>query len=223
VHPRARRATLPVFRGAVVVFAMLVVCGLGLPMPEDVVLVAGGVLARLETDSAIRVSDMFRDPRLWVMITIGYCGIICGDSATFWAGRRYGAHLAEHPLLRRVITPDKREKVGALMRRWGDVAVFVARYLPGLRAPTYFTAGDAGVAYWRFLALDSVAALISAPLWVCLGYYFADDVAGIINLGREFSRHVLMAVLLAAGIVFALVWWRGRRKAGVPGERAKSL
>jgi membrane protein DedA with SNARE-associated domain len=196
-----------------VVFLALVLCGVGLPMPEDVVLVTGGVLAWLASnEQSVSMQTMIRDPRLWSMIVVGYLGIIGGDSATFWAGRLYGSHIAEHRMLRRVVTPQKRERVEALLRRWGTVAVLIARFLPGLRAPTYFMTGHARLPYWRFLLLDSVAALASAPIWVCLGYYFGDDIGQAIHHAREVSRHMLLgALVLVCGIVF-VVWWRWRQR-----------
>lgn len=206
-------ASVSLWAALVLVFLVLVACGLGLPMPEDVVLVTGGVLAWLDSNAESATwGSMLRDPRLWAMVLVGYVGIICGDSVTFWAGRRYGSHIAEHRLLRRVVTPRKREQVEALVRRFGSIAVLIARYLPGLRAPTYFMAGHAGLPYWRFLVLDSVAAVVSAPLWVCLGYYFGDDIGQAIHHAREVSRHLLLAALVVVcGVVF-VVWWRWRQR-----------
>ena len=48
--------------GYAFVFIVLLLCGFGLPMPEDVVLVTGGVLAWLSSDlEAVSFGGMLRD------------------------------------------------------------------------------------------------------------------------------------------------------------------
>ena len=87
------------------VFVVLVLCGFGLPMPEDVILVTGGVLAWLESDLDLATaSGMIRDRGLLVMIAVGLAGILAGDSVIFLAGRRFGVRVADFRPLRRLIT-----------------------------------------------------------------------------------------------------------------------
>jgi membrane protein DedA with SNARE-associated domain len=193
------------------VFAALLLCGFGLPLPEDVVLVAGGVLAWLAsplTEATFR--GMLDDRGLLGMVAVGLAGILAGDSVIFLAGRKFGARVADFKPLRRVITPDKLEKVEKLMRRRGNVVVVVARYIPGIRAPTYFTAGHAGLPYWEFLLFDGAAAAISAPLWICLGFYFGSNIEEAARAAQRFSHYILAAVGVLVGVI-ALRWLRAHR------------
>lgn len=204
--------------GYAFVFGALLLCGFGFPMPEDVVLVAGGVLAWLASPLDIPTfSGMIRDRGLVGMVAVGLAGILAGDSVIYLAGRRFGQRVADIWPLRRIITPAKLERVETLMRRRGNVVVVVARYLPGLRAPTYFTAGHSRLPYWEFLLFDGAAALISAPLWVCLGFYFGDDIELAARQASRFGHYILAAaVAVAAGLVFR--WLQRRRPQGKPGD-----
>ncbi len=96
------------------------------------------------------------------------------------------------------------------MRRRGNVVVMLARYLPGIRAPTYFTAGPARLPYWEFLFFDGAAALISAPLWVCLGFWFGSDVEAAAHEAHRFAHYILTGMTLVV-LVLALRWVRARR------------
>ncbi len=197
--------------GYAFVFVILVLCGFGLPMPEDVVLVTGGVLAWLASDlESASVGAMLADRGLLVMVGVGLAGILAGDSIIFLAGRTFGARVADFRPLRRVITPAKLEKVEKLMRRRGNVVVMIARFLPGLRAPTYFTAGHARLPYWEFLLFDGVAALVSAPLWVCIGFYFGSNIEEAARLAGRFSHYILFAVAVVLLALF-LRWLQARR------------
>ena len=199
--------------GYVFVFVVLLMCGFGLPMPEDVVLVTGGVLAWLSSDlEQASVAGMVRDPGLVAMVFVGLAGILAGDSVIFLAGRRFGHRVADFRPLRRIITPEKLELVEKKVRTRGNVVVMFARFLPGLRAPTYFTVGHARMPYWKFLLFDGTAALVSAPLWVCVGFWFGSDLEEAARVGRQFSHYILLGVaVVLAALVFR--WVQARRTA----------
>lgn len=207
--------------GYLFVFAVLVLCGFGLPMPEDVILVTGGVLAWLASDlETATVAGMIADRGLLTMVAVGLAGILAGDSVIFLAGHHFGARVADFKPLRRMITPEKLEKVEKLMRRRGNVVVVVARFLPGIRAPTYFTAGHARLPYWEFLLFDGAAALISAPLWICLGFYFGSNIEEAAHLAARFSHYILFAVGVVLLGIF-LRWLQGRRAPAAPAAGAE--
>jgi len=204
---------------ALVLF-FLVLCGLGLPLPEDIVLVTGGVLAWLASPiEPLTFPAMVTHPGTLTMVLVGLVGILAGDSIIFFAGRRIGGHVADSRLLRRLVTPGKVRKVESLMRRRGSVVVMLARFLPGLRAPTYFTVGHARFPYWRFLLYDGMAALVSAPLWVLLGYWFGDDIRKAATTASRFS-HIVVSVAIGLVVAAVLLRWRRQRRERVDGPTA---
>jgi membrane protein DedA with SNARE-associated domain len=198
------------------VFFILLLCGFGLPMPEDVVLVTGGVLAWLASPlEQASLAGMLRDRGLLTMVGIGLAGILAGDSVIFLAGRRFGARVADFRPLRRIVTPQKLELVERKIRHRGNLVVVFARFLPGLRAPTYFTVGHARMPYWQFLLYDGAAALVSAPLWVCLGFWFGSDLQKAARVAAQFGHYILLFVAVVLVALFAR-WWTARRGAQPP-------
>jgi len=184
------------------VFSILVACGLGIPLPEDISLILGGFLAHKGAAS------------LPVMMAVGFAGILAGDSLIFLAGRRLGGKLgrnegASKSFFARIVTPEKRAKVEGLFTKHGQKIVCIARFMPGVRAVTYFTAGSVGMSYWRFIFWDGLAALLSAPIFVWLGFHFGSELDTLIDKFKE-GQYVVMGVL-AAGVA-AYVLYRRRRK-----------
>ncbi len=203
--------------GFAFVFVVLVLCGFGFPMPEDVILVTGGVLAWLASPlEGCTLRTMLLDPGLQVMTAVGLAGILVGDSVIYWMGRRLGVRVAEFGLLRRLVPPEKLEEVEKRLRHRGKIVVVIARYLPGLRAPTYFTVGHSRMPYWQFLLFDGMAALVSAPLWVWLGFWFGDDIERAAVEASRFGHFILLGVLLV--VAFMALRWLQRRRAGRSGS-----
>ncbi len=201
--------------GYAFVFFVLVLCGFGLPMPEDVVLVTGGVLAWLSSDiEVVTIGGMLADRGLLAMVVVGLLGILAGDSVIFLAGRRFGHRLADFRPLRRVVTPGKLQLVERKIRTRGNVVVLFARFVPGLRAPTFFTVGHARMPFWEFLLFDGAAALISAPLWVGIGFWFGSDLEAAAHAAGRFGHYILLGV----GVVLAALWlrWLQARRASQP-------
>lgn len=166
------------------VVAILIACGMGVPLPEDVSLILGGFLV------------YEGNAQLAPMMAAGLLGIIVGDSLIFSLGRRMGSRVGAGPpgLIRRIVTPEKLARVETLFQKHGEKIVFIARFLPGVRAVVYFTAGSARMKYWHFLAFDGIAALVSAPLWVWLGYRFGGELEELIRKVRSGQKGVFLAM-----------------------------
>lgn len=184
-------------------FFVLVLCGLGLPVPEDIVLVAAGALGVI-------------DERHWIEVgALMYAGVMLGDSTIFLAGRYFGARLRNSRWFQRYFSEKKQAKVENLFDRYHNWVLFVGRFLPGLRAPIFFTAGSTRVTFWKFFLLDGLAALISVPFFVWLGHWlwikFQDD---IVQLDRVLSRtqsYTMLIGLLLTSVVVLIITIQIRR------------
>lgn len=181
------------------VFVVLVACGLGVPLPEDISLIFGGLLAY---EGAVSLP--------WMM-AVGFVGILVGDSLIYSAGRRMGNRASvSKGFLAKVVTPEKRAKVAELFAVHGQKIVMIARFLPGVRAVTYFTAGSARMSYTRFIFFDGLAALASAPLFVYLGYHFGGELELLIHWLKQGQLAAIGAVFTAIAGYFALRQYRRR-------------
>ena len=187
--------------GYVAVFIALMICGAGLPLPEDITLVAGGVIAGLGYAN------------VHVMFALTMFGVLLGDAAIFLLGHHYGARMLKWRLVARVLTPTRYAQVQEKFDRYGNRMLFFARFLPGMRTTVYITAGTTHrVSFWRFLLIDTLAALISVPFWVYLGYIGANNHEWLVKWMHrgQTSLWVVLGILLVALLV---LWWRHRCRA----------
>lgn len=170
-------------------FIALLACGFGFPMPEDVILIAGGILAQQEGAS------------IWPSVAVAYFGVIIGDGVMFTIGRRLGTRLLDHPRLQSVFSPARRARVEALFTRWGAYAVFAGRFAAGVRAMVFMTAGAMRVRYGLFFVFDSLAALLSVPLFIWVGSKFGENLEAI-------KRAKLIVFGVAVGIMLIYFGYR---------------
>ena len=187
--------------GYLAVFIALMICGAGLPLPEDITLVAGGVIAGLGYAN------------VHAMVALAMFGVLLGDCAIFLLGYRHGARILQWRFVARILTPARYAKVQEKFHRYGNRVLFIARFLPGRRTTIYLTAGMTHrVSFLRFLLLDGSAALISVPFWVYLGFVGADNHQWLLTWMHrgQASLWVLLGILL---LVLLVSWWRHRRRA----------
>lgn len=186
--------------GYFAVFFVLLICGFGVPIPEDITLVAGGVISGLGYTN-----------EHW-MFVVGMAGVLTGDATMFLLGRFYDNTLLQWPLVARVVTPERFVAVQAKFEKYGVWVLFVARFLPGLRSPIFITAGvTRRVPFWRFLLMDGLAALISVPVWVYLGFLGASNRDWLLTWVHRGQTGLLglIGVSVVGGIAF---WWMKRRR-----------
>lgn len=181
----------------VVIVLALIVAGLGVPVPEDIMLFAAGVLVH-------------RGEISYVSALIGCAiGVFIGDTTIFLIARRLGpAALARRPL-RWVITPERRALVEEKFAKHGSVIVFMGRHMAGLRAPIFAMAGMHHMSITKFWLWDGLGLCVSAPVVIGIGWWFADNLDNALDVLKRFHWVFLGALVIMATAVF--LWRRVRR------------
>jgi membrane protein DedA with SNARE-associated domain len=181
-------------------FVILVLCGMGLPLPEDVALLAGGFLVH---------RGVIRYP---MTLLVALVGVVAGDHSLFFLGRRFGTGLVAYLGLARPRSQRQIERLKEFMDRHGHRAILYARFLAGLRALVYLTAGSLGVNPLRFFLYDLAGALISVPIVVSLGYLFGNELEAVVGWLGGVEKLLWLVVALSAGIyaMRMVMFTRGR-------------
>ena len=194
------------------VLFVLIVCGFGVPIPEDITLVSSGVIAGLYPEQV----------NVHIMLVVSMLGVLLGDSTMYWLGRIYGAKILRFRLMRKLVNAKRLRMVKEKFDRYGNRVLFVARFLPGLRAPIYMVSGiTRKVSYFRFVFLDFCAAIISVPVWIYLGELGARNIEW---LEEQIHRGQLIIYIFIALVALFLVWkWRKNQKASQNTDNRKEL
>lgn len=181
------------------IIAVLFICGLGVPIPEDVTLFAAGFLA---FKGRISLTGAF---------VVGFVGVLIGDSLLFMIGRLFGRRVFSWPFFRRLFTPERIEMATLKIQERGKIICFTSRFIPGLRAPIYLTSGVMRIPFITFITMDGLAAAISVPVWVYMAYHFGDKVELLFQIAKR--TNIGIGLVLALFFLFILFKYiRKRRK-----------
>ncbi|MBX3020625.1 MAG: DedA family protein [Bdellovibrionales bacterium] len=179
------------------IVGLLLICGLGVPLPEDITLIAAGIVAALGSIS------------LWGAMVAGFFGVMAGDAFLYTVGRIYGRRAFTLPLIRTIMTPRRIALAERKIMRNSHFICFTARFLPGLRSPVFLMAGIIGIRPIVFYGLDGLAALLSVPLWVLVGHWVGENLDAALSIAERVQLSLAGVVVLLVVAYFA---WRRYRK-----------
>jgi membrane protein DedA with SNARE-associated domain len=185
---------------------VLVLTGSGLPIPEEVPIIAAGILSANGT----------LDPLVAFLCCL--FGAIAGDCVMYWVGYHFGRGvLRDHRWWARFITPERETDIEIKFRRHGLKVFLLARFLVGLRSPVYLTAGILRVSFRRFFLIDLVCATAVVGTFFGLTYLFGQQITQWIRNAEALLSVVVVIVLTS--VVF-YVWRRHVRKIVEASKRA---
>ena len=185
--------------GYLAVFVMLLLCGFGLPIPEDITLVAGGIIAGLG------YADVH------TMFAVCMAGVLIGDGIMFTLVHHFGQRILAFAPVRRLVTPQRFAQVQEKFVKYGNWVLFIARFLPGLRSPIFIVAGmSRRISIWRFILMDGLAASISVPVWVYLGDYGAYNRQWLLDMISR-GQAGIYSLLGIGALIIIIIYIRHRR------------
>ena len=152
--------------------------------------------------------------RLEWVLAAAITGALLGDGSAFWIGHREQREilnawpLSNYP---RVVAQSE-----AFFNRWGTLAVFLARFVPPIRAFVPITAGALGMPPAMFYAVNIPAILLWAPAHVLPGVFAMSVLHKYAGFAPHegFAKHYWMLTVIGGALIVALVAWAIRRRQG---------
>ena len=181
------------------VFSVLVLAGVGLPIPEEVTLLGSGFLAY----------EGFSN--LTIALPVCYAGVVLGDFVLFSLGRKWGDDIIKHRLLVRHISEKRLDRARKFFDGHGNKTVFIARFVSGFRIVAFATAGILKMRVCHFLTINTLAALISVPLFVFIGYLCGANINTVIRIFSRTDTLILASLSVAVCLFLAYCFWKKKR------------
>jgi len=172
-------------------FILLILGTLGLPFPEDAILLLAGFLVANRT---IQVIPAF--------LAI-YSGLLITDLLLFSFGKRYGKRIVENRCFLRIASSQRLQNLEEKLKKWGVLVIFLGRQLLILRGQVLLAAGAMRMSLKTFLLADAPSALITITLWGGLGYAGGNSLQ---TIRKEVARVEHMIVLTIAILIIGALF-----------------
>lgn len=166
----------------------LVALFIGTFLEGEVVVIAGGLLSRLDFLSLT-----------WVLI-VAFVATFAGDQFFFYLGRKKGTEFLEKRHRRH--WRARAEKVHDLIHNHQNKILFGYRFLYGLRIPTLFAIGTSELPTKKFVLLNLINSAVWSVVFVLGGYFFGEFFALLVGNIKDYEKEVLAGVAIVALVVW---------------------
>jgi membrane protein DedA with SNARE-associated domain len=184
------------FRDLIIAFVMFVSAGLGLPFPEEFLIVGAGIWTAAHGEYGV-----FR----WLMLPVCIIGVIIADVLLYGIGRYFGVRLFRYRLFARLVPAEKRAKIEDNFQHYGVGILLFGRLLPGIRSPLFITAGMMRLSLTRFFVADGLGAVLGNSLLFFLAWWFGDAFRALVTRVGE-VEHAARPVLIMCAVIAVLVY-----------------
>ncbi|MGD0461088.1 MAG: DedA family protein [Tepidisphaeraceae bacterium] len=181
-------------------FGLLFSCGLGFPLPEDVPLIAAGILI------------YHHHMHLAVAAPLAWLGIIGGDCILYTLGYFYGENISKIPIIGKHITPARLQRAENLFRKYGAWMVAVGRLFMGIRGAMVVAAGTSRLKFHKFIIADGLAAIVSGGMFMFLGFWGGEFGPEMVRRIRTFKYTLWSTAAVLAMILIVFFFRRDRRR-----------
>jgi membrane protein DedA with SNARE-associated domain len=178
-------------------FGLLVLGIVGLPIPDETLLVFSGYL----------ISTGRLQPAL--TFVAGFAGAVCGISLSYTIGRtlghravlRYGRYFH--------VTEARIERVHRWFLRVGDWLLTIGYFIPGVRHFTALVAGMSELEYGTFARFAYAGAAIWVATFLVIGYFVGEHWRAAMSLVHRYT--VTSVAVLVVGVWIAWLLRKPRR------------
>ncbi|AIQ29891.1 MULTISPECIES: DedA family protein [Paenibacillus] len=144
--------------GYIAIFALLALGLLGLPVPDELLMLFVGYL------SSTMVLNFS------VSVLVCFIGSITGMLISYTIGLRLGQPVVDKYGKWIGLTPKRFASVKRWFFRFGNWTVFIAYFVPGLRHVTSYISGISAMSFRKYLVVTVAGAFIWSLLFVSIGY-----------------------------------------------------
>ena len=185
--------------GYVGIALILVLGGLGLPVPEEAPILLAAVLSKNE--------------KMYWPVALGSClaGVLLGDFIVYFLGYSYGEKVMSLRIARKFLTRARETQIKGYFHRHGFKILILGRFAVGFRTAAYLTAGILKLPPLKLFLTDLLAASLSTFLMFGLGYFFAPWIQTTLDRAKYWLS-AGAAVAVAAGLLYR--YYKARQTAG---------
>jgi membrane protein DedA with SNARE-associated domain/pimeloyl-ACP methyl ester carboxylesterase len=154
-----------------------------------------------------------------------FIGILLTDITVYWLGRWLGSPILQWIPFRWFIDEEDVRKTENVFKENGLPIIFLTRFIPGTRLPTYFSAGMVKARFSLIIIYFLLAILIWAPFLVGVSYFIGQQILDYFHFYQEYAYWIfallLLMIFMGVKLLIPMTTKRGRRRLKVKVEKMR--
>jgi membrane protein DedA with SNARE-associated domain len=184
------------------IFGLMLLEGMLLPIPSEVVMVFGGYLL-FENE----LPPYSFAPAFAILLLVGTIGNLVGALIAYLIGDKGGAEFVKLYGKKIGISEKTIDKVNLWFKKYGEVSVFVTRLVPIFRTFISIPAGLGRMKISKFISFTVIGMAIWDTVLIYIGYNLGPSWNSILGI----SDNITYAALAAAGIVLVVIYYLAKK------------
>jgi membrane-associated protein len=178
------------------IFCLLLLTGFSIPISEDVMVIASGVLA-----------GSVLPEQKELLFLAAFFGAYFSDWIAYWMGRLLGNRLGRTKWFAGTLSLERRTAVEKFFDRHGFFTLFFGRFIPfGIRNSIFMAAGAIKMHFGRFILGDGLSCLIFSFIVFYFAFRCGENYASLQSFVSSIGY--IAAFLAVVGLVSFIIWKR---------------
>ena len=174
------------------IFVLLTLGILGIPAPDEIILLFSGFLVFQDKLNAVAVS------------IVAFSGAVCGISLSYFLGKIFGMIAIQKYGYIFHIDSRKLDGVRSWLNRRGKWAFIVGFYLPGFRHAMAYGSGIIGFPFYQFIAYTSAGGFIWTISFIITGYILGKEIP-VISDRIHYHIRLVSATVLIVLVLYVII------------------
>ncbi len=180
------------------IFIFVFVGNLGLPVPEESVVLAAGFLAGRDVLS------------LKLVMLVAFASAVVGDNFGYMLGRTGGRQVVVRLAHSSSWLRWRHRRFKAFFDAHGNKTIFLARFIAGLRFMAGPMAGAMRMPFWRFFGWNVMGAIVWCAVIAYLGFVLGDQWEVVAAQIHRAGQWVMIAAAAGGALAIYPLWLRHR-------------
>ena len=186
------------------IFVLMMLEGMLLPIPSEVVMVFGGYLLYENELPPYSFAPAFA-----ILLIVGTVGNLVGALLAYLIGDKGGAEFVKLYGKKIGISEKTIDRVNIWFNKYGEVSVFVTRLVPVFRTFISIPAGLGRMKISKFISFTLIGMVIWDTILIYIGYTLGTRWNSILGISNNFTY----AALAAAAIVLVVIYYMAKKSA----------
>ena len=170
------------------IFGLLFLSSVGLPAPEEVILILAGYLVSTGLVN------------IWGAMIAAFLGVFLGDNLAYHIGFKKGEGFLRELVRRFKISSRQFSRAKSFLDCHCAKAIFPSRFLLGVRFLMPYMAGALRLPRAKFMTGAGLAALIWVPGVIVLSFYFSQAL-NLVEIFKDIKHWIFVGIIFIIGFI----------------------